>query len=87
METSNLPHQEFKVMIRKMFSRLERGGIEFTKDFNKKTKNIKKIQFELKSSITEMKNTLEGLNRRLDDIEQISNLENRLVEVIQAEQQ
>ena len=41
----------------------------------------------MKHTITEMKNTLEGINSRLDDIkEQISKLEDSAVEITQAEQ-
>ena len=41
---------------------------------------------ELKSTITEMKNTLEGINSKLGDTEGISNPEDRM-EIIQSEQQ
>ena len=42
----------------------------------------------MKNTITEMKNTLDGMNRRLGDIEQcISNLKDRIMEVTQSEQQ
>ena len=41
----------------------------------------------MKNIITEMKNTLEGINSRLDDTEeQISKLEDRLMEISEAEQ-
>lgn len=36
---------------------------------------------ELKNILTEMKNTLEGINNRLDYTEQISDLENRVMEI------
>lgn len=42
---------------------------------------------ELKNKISELKNTLEGFNSRLDEAEQISELEERAVEVIQLGQQ
>lgn len=53
-------------------------------------KNVKN-QTELKNTIAKKKKknqkTLEGINRRLDNMEkQISNLENRVVEVTQVEQ-
>lgn len=52
------------------------------------TKNVKN-QTELKNTIAKKKKKpLEGINRRLDNMEkQISNLENRVVEVTQVEQQ
>ena len=41
----------------------------------------------LKNTITEMKNTVEGISSRLEDAEQISNLEGRVTKSTQAEQQ
>ena len=38
--------------------------------FNKKLENIKETQSEMKNSITEIKNTLEGVNRRLTDVKE-----------------
>ena len=41
----------------------------------------------MKNTITEMKNTLEGINSRLNDTEkQISKQEDRVVEITDAEQ-
>ena len=45
------------------------------------TKNEKKKKTELKNAIIEVKNTLEGINRRLVDTEKISNLEDRLIDI------
>ena len=45
------------------------------------------LKTELKNTITEMKNILEGINSRLGDTEEcISNLEDRIMEVIQSKQ-
>ena len=42
----------------------------------------------MENTITEIKNILEGINSRLDDTEEwISELEDRVVEIIQAEQE
>jgi len=38
-------------------------------NFNKKLENIKKIQSEMKDSVTKRKNTLEGMKSRISDIE------------------
>ena len=38
--------------------------------FNKEIKNIKKHQSEMNNSITEVKNTLEGINSRLEGAEE-----------------
>jgi len=40
----------------------------------------------VKNTITEMKNTLEEINRRLEDAEWISNLEDKIMESNEAEQ-
>lgn len=53
-----------------------------------KIENTRKYQSELKNTITEMKKKLEGINSRLDDKEeQRSGLEDRIVKIIQDEQQ
>ena len=53
--------------------------------FNKGLENIKN-QTEMKNTITDRKNTLEGINSGLYDIEEeISELEGRVVEITQAE--
>lgn len=48
-------------MVIKMITKLED---EHSKDSNRKIENIKKSQSELKNTITEMKNTLKGINSR-----------------------
>ena len=49
-------------------------------------KEIKKKKPELKNRVTEMRNTLEGINSRSEEAEEwISNLEDRGVESTQAE--
>ena len=63
VETGNLPHREFKVMIAKMTKELwrrmdeERNNLEV---FIKELENTKKCQTEMKDIITEMKTILEG---------------------------
>lgn len=47
---------------------LERKG-EHSEKFNIELENIKKGQIELKNTIIEIKDTLEGINSRLDDTE------------------
>ena len=48
--------------------------IEIPEIINKKLKSIKTNQSELKNTITEMQSTLEGINSRLGDTEDISDL-------------
>ena len=57
----------------------------YSENFNKELENIKKNQLEMKNIILEMKNSLEGLNSREDDTEQISELDKRVQEITQAE--
>ena len=40
----------------------------------------------MKNTITEMKSTLEGINSRLNEEEWLTELEDRVVEIIMAEQ-
>lgn len=80
-----LPDKEFEVMVIKMFTWLERRIDEFSENFNKEKEKMKKTG--LKNTITEMKNTVEGISSRLEDAEQISNLEGRVTKSTQAEQQ
>ena len=90
VEISNLPNKEFKVIIIKMFKELRRRldeQSEKLKVFNKELENIKRKQKEIKNIITEIKSTLEGINSRLDDTEEwINKLEERVVEITEAEQ-
>ena len=51
METSNLSDAEFKTLVIRMLK-------ELSEDFN----SIKKIQSEMKDSLTEIKNNLHGNN-------------------------
>ena len=54
-----------------------------SENFNKETENIRKYETEV---ITELKNTPEGFNSRLDEVEEwISDLEEKAVELTQAE--
>ena len=72
VEISNLPSKEFKVMIIKMLKELRRRTDEHSEKLevsNKELENIKKNQTEMKEIIIKMKNTLKGINNRLDDTE------------------
>ena len=62
MEISNLPGKGFKIAIIKMLAELRRRMDELSENFNKEIENIKRNQSELRSTITEMKNTQEGIN-------------------------
>ena len=55
--------------------------------FNKDLAEIKKRQSAMNNTITEIKNTLEGTNSRISEAEEwINELENRMLEVTEAEE-
>ena len=59
---------------------------ELRENFKKEIKTIQKNQTEVKNTITELKNALEGINSRLGDTEEwFSNLEDRIMESNKAE--
>ena len=65
-------------MIIKKLKKLWRRKEKHSEKFNKELENIKKNQTELKSAITEIKNTPESINSRLHDTkEHNSDLEDR----------
>lgn len=88
METGNQPEKDFKVMIMNMIEELRRRMHKqrtMLQVFNKELKNIKINQTEWKNIITEIKNTIEGINIRLNDTEEsIRELEDRVVEITEA---
>ena len=87
MEISNMPDREFKVMVIKILI-IKKRVEDLNKTLNKEIKNIEKNQSEMKNSITEIKNTLEGIYSRPDKPEGwMGNLENRPVESNQTEQE
>ena len=58
MEISNLSDAEFKTLVIQMFS-------ELSEDLN----SIKKIQSEMKDTLVEIMNNLQGNNSRVDEAE------------------
>ena len=80
VEIGNLPKKEFRIMIVKMIqdlrNRMEKMQEMFTEDPE-----------ELKSKPTEMDNSLEVINPRITEAEeQISKLEDRMVDITATEQ-
>uniref|UniRef100_A0A9L0RHC6 L1 transposable element RRM domain-containing protein n=1 Tax=Equus caballus TaxID=9796 RepID=A0A9L0RHC6_HORSE len=70
-----------------MLTYIRRRLDEHSELVNKVLENIKKNQSEVKNTIREMRNSLEGLNSRVEDTEEhISALDERLEEITQAEQ-
>ena len=62
--------------------------IRMLKEYSKNFKSIKKIQLEMKDSLIEIKNNLQGNNRRADEAEhKINDLEHKEAKNNQSEQQ
>ena len=75
MEISHL--SEFKTLV-----------IRMLKELRENLNSIKKIQSEKKDTVIEIKNTLQGINSRVDETKiQISNLEYKEAKNTQTEQQ
>ena len=73
MEINNLSNVEFKTLVIRMLK-------EFTEDLN----SIKKIQSEIKDTLIEIKNNLQGNNSRVDEAEnQINDLEHKETKINQ----
>ena len=71
MEIGNLSEKEFRVMIVKMIhlrKRMEAQTKKIQEMFNKELENIKNKQ--MNNKITEMKNTLEGINSIVNEVEE-----------------
>ena len=98
VEIGNLPEKEFRIMIVKMIQDLIKrmeakiGKMQemFNKDLeelkNKHLEKLKNKQTEMNNTVTEMKNTLEGINSRITESEEwISDLEDGMVEFSAAE--
>ena len=74
--------KEFKTLLIKMLTDVN------TDHFNKELENIKKTQSKKDNLISEIKSTLETKNSRLNDTEEhISDLEDRIMEITQSEEQ
>ena len=99
VEIGNLPEKEFRIMIVKMIqdlgkrmeAKIEKMQEMLNKDLeelrNKQIEELKNKQTDVNNIITEMKNTLEGISSRITVTEeQISDLEDRKVEITAMEQ-
>ena len=77
MEISNLSDAEFKTVV-----------IRLLKELNEDLNSIKMTQSEMKDSLTEIKNNLQGNNSRVDEAEnQINDLEHKQTKSNHAEQE
>ena len=77
MEISNLSEAEFKTLVIRMLKKLSEN-----------LSCMKKIQSEMKETLIEVKNNLQGNNSRVDEAEnQINDLEHKETESNQPEQE
>lgn len=75
MKISNMPDKDFRIMVIKIFTGLEKKVEDLSVIFKKEIENIKKNQSQINNSITKI-NTIEGINSRSEDVEEkISELE------------
>ena len=77
MEISNLSYAKFKTLVVRMLKKL-----------NEDLSSTKKIKSEMKDTLTEIKNNLQGNNNRMDEAEsQINDMEHKEAKNNQSEQQ
>ena len=91
VEIGNIPEKEFRIMIVKMIQdlgkRVEAKIEKMQEMFNKDLEELKNTHTQSTNTISEKKNTLEGINRRITEAEeQISDLEDNIVETTTTEQ-
>ena len=85
-EIGKLPEKEFRIMKVKMIKNLENRIEKMQESINKDLEELKNKHAEA-NTITEIKNTLEGINSRISEAEgQIGDLEDKMVEITSEEQ-
>ena len=86
-EIGKITEKEFRVMIVKMIQNFGNRIEEIPEMFNKDLEKLKSKQTVMNNTITEIKNTLEGIKGRITEAEEwISELEDRMVQITVAEQ-
>ena len=68
-EIGILPKKEFRIMIIKMIKNLENKMEKIQDSINKDLEEFKNKHAETNNTITEIKNTLEGINSRISEAE------------------
>ena len=69
-EIGKLPEKEFRIMIVKMIKNLENKMEKMQGLINKDLEELKNKHTETNNTITEIKNTLEGINSRISEAEE-----------------
>ena len=72
-------------MIVKMIQNLGNRMEKIQEAFNKDLEELKSKQTMMNNTINEIKNSLEGINSRITEAEQISDLEDKIVEITTTE--
>ena len=68
-KTDKLPEKEFRIMIVKMIKNLENRMEKMQESINKDLKELKNKHIETNNTIAEIKNSLEGINSRMSEIQ------------------
>ena len=66
-EIGKLPEKEFRIMIVKMTKNLENKMEKMQESINRDLQELKNKHAEANNTITEIKNTLEGINSRISE--------------------
>ena len=69
-ETDKLPEKEFRIMIVKIVKNVENKMGKMQESINKELEELKNKHIETNNTITEIKNTLEGINSRISEAEE-----------------
>ena len=86
-EIGSLPKKEFRVMTAKMIQNLGKRMEKIQETFNKDLGELKSKQTMMNNTINETKYSPEGINSRITEAEeQISDLEDKIVEITTTEQ-
>ena len=71
-EIGKLPEKEFRIMIVKRIKNLENKMEKMQESINRDLEELKNKHAEANNTITEIKNTLEGINSRISEAEEQS---------------
>ena len=69
-EIGKLPEKEFRIMIVKIIKNLENRMEKIQESINKDLEKIKNKHTKTNNTITEIKNTLKGINSRISEAEE-----------------
>ena len=86
-EINSLPEEEFRIMLVKIIQNLGNRLEKIQETFKKDLKELNSKQTMMNNTINEIKYSLEGINSRITEAEELkSDLEDKIVEITTAEQ-